>query len=179
MAVLSLSDAKIHLNLTNDDHNVELLDVIDAAVARLALDCGPLEAVATTCRVDGGTDALTLPVLPAVSLTSVTPVGGTALTLGDLYLDTAAGLVTYNFGGTFSSAKYTVVYQAGRASVDADLLMGVKELVRFAWGPQRGGSRRPGSPPSDGAANTIPGVGEELPFNVQKWIANHQQPGFA
>lgn len=180
MAVLSLGEAKNHLNITTSDFDAELESVVAAAEARLAHDCGPLEPTTYTVRVDGRCAALVLPTTPAVSLTSVTPAGGTALTVGDLYLDGEAGMVTYSTGGGyFGDSAYTVVYEAGRSSVDEDLLMAVKELVRLAWSPQRGGSRRPGSAPQEGYSNTLPGVGEELPFAVQKWLRGHVQPGFA
>lgn len=179
MAALSLPDAKSHLNITTTDHDAELSDFIDAAQSRLEHDCGPFESVAKTARVRGG-DELVLPATPVVSLTSVTPVGGSALTLADLHLESASGVVSYNLGGSFGSARYDVVYQAGRASVPDDLLMGLKELVRLCWsGSQRGGTRRPGSPPSDGYSNTLPGIGEDLPFAVQKWLKGHTQAGFA
>lgn len=180
MAILSLTDLKTHLNITDSTHDAELEDMIPAAVARIALDCGPLEAETKTQRVRGGGESLSLRTTPAISLTSVTPVPtGTALTLADLYLDTDSGVVTYDDGRWFIHAKYDVVYSAGRASCPADLIMGVKELIRHAWSrSQRGGSRRPGSSPSEGYANTLPGAGDELPWDVQKWIVGHVQgPG--
>lgn len=178
MAVLSLSDARAHLNITSSDNDAELLGFIGAAEAALAKKVGPLESTSKTCRVRGG-DELVLPVTPAVSLTSVTPVGGTALTVGDLYLDTESGVVTYSQGGTFGSTNYTVVYQAGRATVPDDLLQAVKELVKHFWTTQRGGTKRPGSATSDAYSNTIPGAAYAFPFRVEQLIAPHLQPGFA
>lgn len=180
MAVLSLALAKTHLNIaaattTYDD---ELTAFITAAEAVIATRCGPLEATAKTARVRGGS-ALALPVTPAIELTSVTPVDGTALTLSDLYLDTAAGVVTYNSGAAFADRLYTVVYSAGRTTCPADLVLAVKELVRHLWETQRGPSRRPGSTASTETANTIPGAGYLLPFRVSALIAPHMQPGFA
>jgi hypothetical protein len=59
------------------------------------------------------------------------------------------------------------------------LLMAVKELVRHMWQTQRGPTRRPGSQPSESAANTVPGAAYLLPFRVSELIAPHLQPGFA
>lgn len=182
MAVLTLAEAKAHLNIpaTTTTHDSELTAFITSAEAAIAALCGPLESTAKTVRVRGGGDALALPYAPAVSLTSVTPVGSTALTLGDLYLDTAAAVVTYDEGGTFSSDRYTVVYQAGRSTCPADLLLAVKELVRHLWkSSQRGGSTRPGSGGGEGYSNTLPGAAYALPFRVTELIAPHLQPGFA
>lgn len=182
-SVLTLAQAKTHLNLsaavTTDD--AELQTMIDAAEATLTQLVGPLQATATTERIRGGC-ALALRVVPAISLTSVTPVDGSALTLADLYLDTAASVVTYNSGASFSARYYTVVYSAGRtvsATTNADLLMAIKELVRHLWSTQRGSGTRPGGPPSDSFSNTVPGAAHALPFRVTELIAPHLSPGFA
>lgn len=180
MSVLLLAEAKTHLNWSSALNDAELQEMIDAAEAVLAKHVGPLTSVATTVRVYGGSCALALPRLPAVSLTSVTPSdGGSALTLGDLYLNPGAGTVTYNSGAYFSARYYTVVYNAGRATCPDDLLMAVKELVRHMWMTQRGGSRRPGSAASDATANTVPGAAYMLPFRVTELITPHLQRGFA
>lgn len=117
---------------------------------------------------------MVLPSPPVVSLTSVTPVGGSALTLVDLHLDAGAGVVTYDLGGWwFGSPFYDVVYESGRESVPDDLLLAVKELVRHLWSTsQRGGSRRPGS-------EAMASAGFLLPYAVESLIEKHLQPGFA
>ena len=179
MSVLDLASANAHLNITSGTSDVEVQAFIDAAEAAIAKRCGPRASTAVTVRVRGGALELLLTTTPALSLTSVTPVDGTALTLGDLYLDTAAGLVTFNSGSAFSARYYTVVYNAGRSPCPADLLMAVKELLRHMWQTQRGPTRRPGSQPSEGTANTVPGAAYLLPFRVSELIAPHLQPGFA
>ena len=179
MSVLTLAQAKTHLNISGATHDTELQTFIDAAEAVIGQRCGPLTSVATTVRLRGGGLALPLPVVPAVSLTSVTPIDQAALTLSDLYLDIKAGVVTYNSGEAFSARLYTVVYQAGRSTVPDDLLMAVKELVRHMWQTQRGTTRRPGSQASDSASNTVPGAAYTLPFRVTELIAPHLQTGFA
>jgi len=178
-SVLLLTEAKTHLNITVGTYDTELQDVIDAAEAVLSQHVGPLQSTARTDRVPGYVDALVLPMLPVVSLTSVTSSGGTVLTLSDLYVDQRSGVVTYNSGACFTERYYTVVYSAGRASCPDDLLLADKELVRHLWGARRGGAQRPGSAPSESTANTIPGAGYLLPFRVQQLIAPHVQPGFA
>lgn len=180
MSVLTVAQAKDHLNITTDEFDAELSAHIDACEGRIAADVGPLTAVATTSRVRGRGWDLNLPVTPVISLTSVTPVGGTAMDVSTLYVG-ASGVVEFDSGfGYFPAYRYTVVYQAGRTTCSEKLLMGVKELVRLTWaGSQRGGSKRPGSAPSDTYSNTIPNVGDELPFMVQRWLVGETQAGFA
>lgn len=174
MSALTLAQAKSHLNISGTTYDTELQGVIDAAEAVIAQRCGPLTPTTVTRRVEGGY-GLTLPVLPALTLTSVTPADGTALTLGDLYLDTASGVVAYNGGSGFYTRYYTVVYTAGRDSVPADLLFAVKELVRHLWETRRGPTRRPGSEPSE----SVPGAAYALPRRVEQMLTPHLQSGFA
>lgn len=170
MVVLSLADAATHLNITLlGQHNAELQTMIDAAVVAISGRVGPLEPVARTVRVTPAYRYLRVPG-PAISLTSVTDADGTALTLGDLYLNGGPGLVSFNDGRYFTSRYYTVVYSAGRATVPADLVMAVKELVRHLWATQRGPTRRPGSQPSESTANTVPGAAYLLPHRVSELI---------
>jgi len=182
MSVLSLPLAKDHLNVSGTPTTLgdtELQAIIDSAEAAIAQKCGPLASTATTSRVRGdGVERLVLPVPPVISLTSVTPVGGTALTLGDLMV-TAGGVVEYVNGGSFGSRWYDVVYAAGRTACPADLLWAVKELVRHLAETQRGPGRQIGPRQSDAAANTIPGAAYQFPFRVTEAIAPHLQHGFA
>jgi len=181
MSVLSLADAKTHLNITVGDYDAELLSLIAACEKRIAAEVGPLSPTATTSRVRGRGWDLPLPVTPVISLTSVTPVGGVAMDLSSLYVEPKSGVVEFDSGfGYFPAYRYTVVYQAGRTTCPDNLLTAVKELVRLTWaGTQRGGSRRPGSAPSDGYSNTLPNVGDELPFMVGRWLTGEIQAGFA
>lgn len=180
MSVLELAAVQAYLNISPGPLDYELQATIDAAEAVIAERCGPLASTATTVRVESsGQTGLALPVAPAVSLTSVTPVGGTALTLADLYLNTRSAVVTFNLGSAFTARYYDVVYNAGRTTCPDDLQMAVKELVRHLWQTRRGPTRRPGSDPSDSAANTIPGAAYLLPFRVTELIAPHLQHGFA
>lgn len=173
MSVLALADARSYLNIATSERDPELEYTIAAAEAVIAKRCGPLAATAVTSRVRGASAGLTLPTVPAISLTSVTPVGGTALSLPDLYLNTGSGRVTYSSGAGFSSDLYDVVYSAGRTTCPDDLLMAVRELVRHMWHPRRGPTRRPGSEPSEGTANTVLGAAYLLPFRVSELIEPH------
>lgn len=175
-SVLSVADAKAHLNITVVTYDAELQTVIDAAEAAIGRATGPLQATATTAVVDGGR-TLTLPTTPVVSLTSVTDSGGGLASLADLRA-TPSGVVSIVGGGSFSAPYYTVIYQAGRtvnATTNADLYAAIKELVRHLWQSQRGSGGRPGSQASDAASNTIPGAAYLLPFRVSELIAPHIQ----
>ena len=173
MSVLTLADAKTHLNITGSASDTELQTFIDAAEGVIAKQCGPLTLTVRTDRVSGGSEGLVLPVTPVVSITSITPVLGTALTLSDLYVNTTTGIVEYTYGSSFWAREYDVTYTAGRATVPADLLMAVKEMTRHLWQSQRGSGARPGST----ASASTPGF--LIPNLVAELLTPYRQAGVA
>ncbi len=176
-SVLDVTAAKVHLNLTVATYDAELQTFIDAAESFLARFIGPLQATAATRRVCGDSAALVLP-RPVISLTSITPDTGAALTLSDLYLNPDTGVITFNSGAWFYARYYTVVYQAGRtvsATVNADILHADKELVRHLWVTQRGSGGRPGSSQSEPVVGPL----YTLPPRVQEVIAAQGMSGSA
>lgn len=177
MSVLALADAKAHLNTTTTTNDAELVDMINAAEAAISRKVGPLEPTTRTVRVPGGS-SLVLPATPAVSLTSVTPVGGTALSLANLYLNPESGVVSDLYGCSFPAIAYNVVYVAGRGECPDDLVLAVKELVRHMWETQRG-SVRVGPLQSDSLSNTLPGSAYTFPIRVNELLAPHVRFGFA
>lgn len=178
MAVVTRAQIKTYLSITTADVDDELDALIAQAEAAIGRRVGPLEAASRTARVYPSGDALLL-LPPVASLTSVTDASGSALTVGDLFLNSESGVVTRNDGGSFTARYYTVVYSYGRSTCPDDLKLAVKEMVRHLWDTRRGPSRRPGSTASEITANTIPGAAFVLPFRVSELIAPHMQPGFA
>lgn len=170
MAALSLPEAKGYLKIAATDEDDKITAAIVAAEAAIVSRIGPIEPTATTARVRGGTLGMRLPVSPAISLTTVTPVGGTALTIADLYLSREAAVVTRNDGAALTATFYDVVYQAGRASVPDDLLEAIKALVKHMWQPLRGPTTRPGSQP-EGLSSTLPESAYTFPFRVNELLA--------
>jgi hypothetical protein len=171
MSVVPLPDVKAHLNIQGTGDDAELQTVIDAAEARLSLELGPLSAVTVTKRVATSGSFLLLPVAPAQTLTSITDVrASTALDLSLVTLDEDAGIVYYADGLTaFLSPAYDVVYEAGWATVPADILFAIKEQVRHLWETQRGTPLTP-----DDTFDT-PSVGYALPNRVLEMIAPYRQ----
>lgn len=174
MSTLSLADAKTYLNITTSATDTELQGFIDQAEAAIGARCGALLPASRTSRIAGdGAMSLLLPTCPVASLTAITPSEGAAVVLSDLHLNSDAGVVTRNDGTAFTASYYDVTYAAGRASVPADLLLAVKEMVRHLWETQRGAGVRPGSRPD------VPGASYMLPYRVLELIAAYETPGFA
>ena len=180
MSVLSLPEAKTHLNITGSQDDAELAQTIDEAQAAIEGRIGPLESVTKTYRVyTHGESSIALPSAPVVSVTSITPIGGTPLSLTDVYVNTVAGTITYGFGMRFWSWGYDIVYQAGRATVPDDLLRAVKEMTKHLWETQRGGTVRPTRGGGESSSNTLPGAAYAFPYRVEQLIQPYMQSGFA
>lgn len=177
MSAVDVTTAKQHLNITVGTYDGELQAIIDSCEAAITKLVGPLVPTATTVQASGGSYCLSLSVTPALSLTSVTDNTGASVAIGDLWM-TTSGIVEYTVSGTFPANWYTVVYQAGRTSLPADLRLAVLEMVRHKWSAsQRGGTRRPGTAPSDALANTLPGSAYTFPTSVTELLAPHIQVG--
>lgn len=185
MSVLLLADAKAHLNITNTVDDTELQTFIDAAEAAIGSKIGPLGSVSRTDRVRGAGKDLVLPVCPVISLTSVTPVGGTALDPSSMVVDYKAGVIAYVAATQYNFARfplpwYDVTYTAGRnvtASANPDLYQAIKEQVRHLWSTQRG----PTSNPVNFSGDSPSQVGMSYTFSnrVLEMIAPYMAPGFA
>jgi hypothetical protein len=179
VAVLSLPEAKAHLNIAGSQDDAELQQTIDEAESAIEGRVGPLSATSKTSRVRGCSDTLLLPSAPVSALTSVTPVGGTVLSLSAVYLDPSSGVVSCTPSGTFSSPWYDVVYQVGSATVPDGLLRAVKEMTAHLWATQRGGTVRPSRGGGESASNTLPGAAYAFPYRVEQLIAPYESIGLA
>lgn len=145
MSVLLLADAKSYLRITGDADDAELQATIDSAESTIADKVGPLAVASVTERVSTDGCALVLSRAPYVALTAVSGVYPVeTVDVDDLRVD--AQVVSYADGFTeFVGSLYDVTYDIGYEDLPADLLNGVKELVRHRWRPQRGGVNRPGT----------------------------------
>lgn len=178
MSVTSLATAAYWLKYPSiplGNEGIKLQETLDAAESYVArrTGCGNSLAVrSVTQRASGRGYTLTLTTLPIVSVTSVTASDGTVLSVPDLDIDTAAGLIGFSplAQGYFGASSYTVVYQAGFTVLDPAYVGVVKEATREFWGAQRGGSvQSGGGPPDDGTARA----------EVDRLIATLPHFGFA
>ncbi len=182
MSVVTLADAKQHLNEQNSAVDAELQSFINAAESAVAAKIGPLTVAGPiTERVRGGR-VLIVSSLPIAVLTSVTPVFGTALDASFLYTDPNAGVISY-YASWFPLPYYDVVYTAGRAvTVGAfpDVYLAIQELVRHLWMTQRGSVGAGARYSGHGTAldTVVPGAGYTFPYRVEQLLAPYLSPGF-
>lgn len=164
MSVVSLSDAKAHLHISTSVSDAELQKVIDSSEAAVVAMVGPISAVTVTDTVDCPwstswpavySQSLVLKTWPVISLTSVTGYSGATVSVSDLDVS-SRGLIRYKDRvSVFFEPWYSVVYQAGRATLPTDLRLGVLAEIRLRWRSQRGaGTRHPSGADGPDAQST-------------------------
>jgi hypothetical protein len=180
VGVLTLAEVKEHLNITTSANDTELQNFANRAEAAVAGRCGPLASTAVTTKVRGFSPVLRPHITPILSLTSITPVGGAALTLS-LFVTPEVGLRGPQViewlapGGVFNAAWYDLVYNAGRSTLPDDLRLAALEGVRYYWQTQLG--ETPASMPTVGDPDERPVVrGVDFPWlRVQHLIEPYLQ----
>ena len=139
MMVLSLGDAKQHLNLDSTVDDAELQTHIDAATELVSNLCGPFDAdtFVETIHVCGG--EVPLSHWPVTSITSVEPVWAwlQPVDVADLDVD-EAGVVRRKSGLWFPEGQYRWKYTAGHAMVPASVTLAAAIIVQNLWETQRG-----------------------------------------
>lgn len=137
MTVLTLGDVKPLLNFQGTVDDAVLESVITQAEAWVVERCGPISDVTLTKRVTARGDTLILPVIPAISVTSVTNVEtGVAVTLDADDVNLTAGVIDADY--ICDDELYEVVYHAGRTTVPEPLKRAVIEVTRYLWRPMQG-----------------------------------------
>jgi hypothetical protein len=172
VALPSLPDVKAHLNITDDAHDAELQDMLDRAVAVLAVRIGPLVPVVVTDEVHTGPGPLVLRRYPVVSVQSAT---SSDSSVTDLDLDTDTGVLHGSF--TSKSRATKVSYTAGRDVLPADIEAAVLEMTAHLWASQRvSRPGRPGFSEIDVNPEVPSGARFLLPYRVQTLIEPHLIP---
>lgn len=150
--IVSLTEAKAQLNITNSANDTELQAYIDSITASIETACGPMIAKQVTEIVEAFDLTINLLQPPVVSVTSITSIytSGVQWLAGVLFVDNNQGVVRRNDRGGFYGGPFTAIYTAGRASVPSGVNLAARIILDWLWATQRGSMR-----PSNGAAPPI------------------------
>lgn len=177
-AILSLADAKKHLNKTSTTDDDEIRGWVESVTAGIEGLCGPVTVRTVTERHEGRrVPMICLRHTPVLSLTSVVAVldGGTSYTVADLDLDAATGVVQRKDGGTLTG-PLRVTYSAGRRIVPANITSAAKIILQHLWQTQQG----PGRPQLGGGdysvTEPVPGFGYAIPNRALQLLEPHRLP---
>lgn len=143
--IVSLADAKAHLNITDSSSDSELAGFISAATGPVEQYVGAVINRTVTETFDGGRPNVLLSHLPVASITSVVD-GGATLTADDYEVATDSG-VLYRVAGSGLSAftagvrSVVAVYVAGQAAaiaaVPGHIRMAALIIIQHLWETQR------------------------------------------
>ena len=166
MALITLAEAKAHLNITSSATDAEVQSFVTVACelvqgyADRTWDIG--SAVES---FDGGGDTILLRQSPITSITSVV-VDGTTLAAANYDSDLANGIIRTITPTTEGVANVVVTYAVGDASPPALAKHAALETVRHLWATQRGTVARN---PMNGD-EYIPGLAFSLPRRVMELL---------
>jgi len=178
-ALMSLADAKAQLKITNTSSDDKLREYLEAATEIVESYVGPIVTRTHTARVCGYRREIPLPHTQVTAVTAVTLVrdGSSPITLSDLTINAASGVISYKSGASFPYGDMDVTYTVGRTSVKANWSLAAKIIVQHIWQTQLGNLP---SVQGDTAGYVVTGSGYTVPYRAIGLLQSDQVPvGFA
>ncbi|MEV5607012.1 hypothetical protein [Streptomyces sp. NPDC052225] len=165
-AILSLADAKQHLNIASSRDDDEIRFWSEAATRAVEFFVGPVVVrQVVEEHHDRQATALVLRQTPVIELTAVEAIGAGAASYAvqDLVVDLVTGVIARHDGGLLRGPlRFT--YTAGRRVVDTNITAGARIILEHLWRtqrPSRGGLAGGGEDYS--VTEPIPGLGYAVP----------------
>lgn len=177
LRLVSLDDAKDHLNITGTGDDEELRRTIDSITGVVEHEVGPVVPRQYTATVSVSGDVAVLPHAPVIELTAISAAqtAYTAPLLADLTTDELdAGLVRTASGANFPSGRMRVTYTAGRQPIPDAIRTAALIILQNVWETQRGGS----SGPRVGGADSLDipfGAAFTVPNRAREFLAPYQR----
>lgn len=178
-AILSLADARKHLNLSTSRDDGEVRFWNNAATRAVEFYTGPVvrRTVVEDHRV-GRVPAVALTQTPVLEVTAVAPLrsGGVSYDVGDLTLDGVTGVVTRYDGGPLSG-PLRITYTAGRTVIRVNITAAARIILEHLWRTQkaaRGGLAGGGEDYS--VSEPIPGLGYAVPNRALELLEPDRLP---
>ncbi|MFI8962052.1 head-tail connector protein [Streptomyces sp. NPDC053493] len=178
MALLTLAEAKAQLDIETTMHDQELTAYINALTPIVERYIGPVENRTITETLDSKGLTLAVTQVPAVSLTSITPVlaGGLALGMDDVALDGAAGIIRRVNGSFFGGGPWQVVYVAGRGEIHPTINVAARILLQHLWRTQYGAARGASGSDDFDVNEPVVGWGYAIPNRVLQMLEAFKVP---
>lgn len=145
--ILSVADAKRHLNLVLDTDDEELRQHLEALTDYVENKVGPCvrRTVSEVCDGSGIWSYITTR-RQILSVTSVVVLrdGSTPVNLSNIDIDGARGILRMKDGTWFPTEPFRITYVVGRLVIPANITLAAKLLLQYTWETQRGiGSAAP------------------------------------
>lgn len=143
--LVTLAQAKKHLNITGSGDDAEITAMVEAVTEPVETIVGSVLPRPYAEVHDGGREAIPLAHRPVLSVTSVTLPGGGTVAAAGWELAADAGVLTRVSGGyaaRWESGRIKISYVAGVATVPAHVRLAALIIVKHMWETQRGGGER-------------------------------------
>lgn len=178
-ALLSLADGKAHLNITSTTNDDEIREYLEGTTRVVESYVGPIVLRTHTARRCGGRAKIVLPHTQVRSIVSVTLVrdGSSPITISDLTVDSASGIVSYKSGASIPYGDLDIVYTVGRDTVEPNWTLAAKIIVKHLWDTQLGNLP---SIQGDDGGYVVTGSGFTVPYRAIGLLQSDRVPaGFA
>lgn len=177
-AILSLADAKAHLNIPSTSSDDELRGFLETTTKVIEDEVGPIVRRTHTARRCGYRAKVLLPHTQVRSITSVTDVRtGASIDSSGMTVDRETGIVSYLNGSGFAYGDMDFVYVVGRDTVDSNWTDAAKVIVKHFWSTQLGNLP---SNQGDDHGYVVTGSGYLVPYRAMAMLKPDQIPiGFA
>lgn len=176
-SLLSLADARNHLNITSTAFDDELREYLESATEIVESYVGPVIQRSYTRRVNGGREVIILPHTQVTAVSSITAVwtGMSPVPLSYITIDTVAGDIRRKDGGWFPPGAYDITYTVGRTAVKANWTLAAKIILKHNWEVRLG--NRPSAQGGD-LVDIRLGTGFLVPFRAISLLSvpNSSQP---
>ena len=184
MALPNVEDLKIHLNMTVDSHDEELVEILDAAIDLASSMVGNYADDEVTETHYGVSAAhLVLKRMPVGELTAIGPRAFPGVTtefydVADYVLDPETGILRAGNGAWFYG-DYTVTYSVSSESTPAAVRLAILIIAAHLWETQRGIAPSPLAVQQGEDFGTTPGLGYAIPNRARDLLAAYVRPTIA
>ncbi|QHC16865.1 hypothetical protein GR131_16205 [Streptomyces sp. GF20] len=176
MALVTLAEARAHLDIDTERHDTELGLYVEALTSVIEGYVGAVEPRQVTQEVTAHRGALILLTTPVLSVTLAEPYdGGPGLDTATLSVD-AAGVVRRRDGAPVPAGAWTVAYTVGRADVPPTIRLAALMLLQHLWRTQNGAARGMGGADDFAVTEPIPGFGYAVPNRVLQLLEPFKLP---
>lgn len=168
--VASVEELKTHTNTTTTVNDNEMRVHLAAATDRVEQIIGGPVSPQTFTETHCTGDSVIIPrKRPLVSVTSITPYQGTALSTDAYRLDTDLGAIFLRYG---YSSEYTLVYRAGWAILPEAIKLAGLIIAQHLWRLQYGRGRQ-----ATGEDPLAPGAGFAIPNRAAELLMDYRLAG--
>jgi len=145
--IVSLAEAKTHLNISNDGQDTEIRGFVEAVTSICAYYCGTLFPTEYTETHQACGDTIVLRHYPVTEIATITTIGtGTTIDPDDTDIG-EGGVIDL---GVWARGKLRFVYTAGYPILSANITRAALIIIQHMWDTQRPrNSRRPSVPASE------------------------------